>query len=847
VVLALLGWPVLGVEGLWLAVDATSTVVVMPTQLAHLPRTAPAAFAILLALITLAAAATPGRARHRGGPSSVPPAALGSVSAGIGKHDPRYRVLGLRAHNPAQHLQTTFSRSGVSVSSRGEQLRMRLVRFGYSSALRPVFSAAPRVSANRVAYARGRGLEEWYANGPLGLEQGFDVNSRPAAGRGPLTLSMTVSTPSRRRLEHGRVAIGSLRYGGLSVTDFHGHPVPARLRLRGRRLEIRVDDRLAAYPLRIDPFVQQAEFTASDGSAGDAFGASIAATGDTLVAIAPFRKAAGTEASPGAAYVFERPASGWANATESAVLTLSKRQGAPAAVAIEGDTIAVGAFSHDAGTNKAQGAAYVFVKPAKGWQDAQATAELTAADGTAGDALGSSVGISGDTIVAGAPAAPLRGGASGGAAYVFVKPGGGWKDETQTGKLTGSDSAASDQFGRAVAVSGDRILVGAQGHASGGMMQQGAAYVYAKPAGGWTDSQESAQLTVADVGGGAALGSSVAIAGPTAVVGAPMRRSQVGAAYVFVEPAGGWPSTPDASPTAELSASDGAAGDLFGFAVAISGDRIAVGAPQPPGVDVMKAGALYVFTKPAGEWRSTTQDEKLTAADGAATDALGGAVASRGSVVFGAAPLRAEGGRMFQGAVYGFAVKPAIAIDSPTDGATFSQGQVVTAAYSCRVEAGGPGAACAGDVADGAPIDTDALGPHTFSVAASDADGAAATGSVTYEVTPVITPPPARLRISGLRESRVKWRLHGKRGVGTRFTFRLNQPARVALRFTRARHGAGKLLVKGRPGTNRVAFKGRLSRTRKLRPGRYLVRLTATNARGQRSSSRALEFTILRR
>ena len=117
-------------------------------------------------------------------------------------------------------------------------------------------------SADRVTYARGP-VREWWANGPLGLEQGFDIARRPA-GSGALTLSLAVSGSAR--LDHGTVLLpGGLRYAGLRATDARGRSLRAWLQVRNGRILVRVDDRGARYPLRIDPFVEQAELTRSDG------------------------------------------------------------------------------------------------------------------------------------------------------------------------------------------------------------------------------------------------------------------------------------------------------------------------------------------------------------------------------------------------------------------------------------------------------------------------------------------------------------------------------------------------------------------------------------------------------
>jgi hypothetical protein len=179
----------------------------------------------------------------------------------------------------------------------------------------------------------------------------------------------------------------------------------------------------------------------------------------------------------------------------------------------------------------------VFVKPTGGWADATQTAKLTASDGATDDLLGFSVAVSGATIVAGAPPATVGGNSFQGAAYVFVKPTGGWADATQTAKLTASDGAAGDSLGYSVAASGGTIVAGAIGATVSGHSGQGAAYVFVKPEGGWADATQTAKLTASDGAAGDTLGVSVAVSGNTIVAGAlgatVSGHSRQGAAYVF--------------------------------------------------------------------------------------------------------------------------------------------------------------------------------------------------------------------------------------------------------------------------------------------------------------------------
>ena len=364
------------------------------------------------------------RAGHRAGLAAkrgfggLPLGVRGPVAAALGGGDRRYWVRGSRAANRAQNLALGFSRTGVSVRSGRAVLGFSLVSFGRSGVMSRLGTVAPVARANRVVYGRA-GVLEWYANGPLGLEQGFDVARRPAGGAGRMVFAISLSGGLRAEARGDGVVFSgsgaSLRYTGVSATDSRGRPLPARVGLSGGRLVVSVDDRGARYPVRVDPFVQQAELTPSEGHLD---GASVAMSGDTIVA-SGYNDEQGPARS--VVYVFVKPANGWANATQTAELTGSDGgfQGCCGAVAISGDTIVAGAQYPGAG------AVYVFVKPVGGWVNATQTAKLTASDGADGAALGNSVAISGDTIVAGADAQQFGANNFVGAVYVFVEPAGG--------------------------------------------------------------------------------------------------------------------------------------------------------------------------------------------------------------------------------------------------------------------------------------------------------------------------------------------------------------------------------------------------------------------------------------
>lgn len=365
---------------------------------------------------------------------------------------------------------------------------------------------------------------------------------------------------------------------------------------------------------------QLAVLEPSNAGRDDFFGTSVSQSGNVIV----------VDGGSGTEYVFVEPAGGWTDSNETATLTTSDGT-LLGMVAVSGDTIA--ALGED-------GTAYVFVKPSTGWANMTQTAKLTASDG----GVFVSVGVSGNTLVAGAYTPSALG-----AAYVFVEPKGGWQDMTQNAELTGSDSTTTDRFGVSVAVSGPTIVVGAS-YATTYQMAAGAAYVFAKPLGGWVNATETGKLTASDGSFDGSLGASVAVTGTAIVAGAPYQTDNSifvygGAAYVFVEPPSGWTTSTE---TAKLIASNGVPDGLMGYSVSMSGNIIAAGSPGR--IDLSLRQAAYEFVKPAGGWVSATQSTSQAPTKGSAYAEFGYAIATSGSTVVVGAPGSAF--NSFEGSVY---------------------------------------------------------------------------------------------------------------------------------------------------------------------------------------------------
>ncbi|MFN9458181.1 MAG: BACON domain-containing protein, partial [Acidobacteriota bacterium] len=558
---------------------------------------------------------------------------------------------GFRARSHSQGLLARFDGRGVAVQPDGGAWSwgLELESWGRAGQEERAGGGARVVrEGNRLEYQR-EGIREWFVNGAEGLEHGFTVMQRPAGAGGPLRMRLRQrgelgagEAPGEEGIvDRTAAGAGALRYRKLMVKDARGRRLGARMAAAGKMVEIVVEDGVAAYPITVDPLVQHAFLKASNTGAGDHFGSAVALAGDTLV--------------------------------------VSADQEASGATGVNGDQ------SNNSAPNA--GAVYVFVRSGGSWSQ---QAYLKASNTGGGDRFGTSVAISGDTVVVGASGedsdavgvnapAGTGGCAEGdagcqpgtqssnasswaGAAYVYVRTGSTW---SQQAYLKASNPGASDQFGATVGLSGDTVVVGAPIEAStatgvDGYQDNecapgsGAAYVFVRSGSMWS---QQAYLKASNTGGGDLFGYALAIAGDTIVVGAYAEsssatgvngnesddsRSAAGAAYVFVRSGGTWLQQ------AYLKASNTEAGDVFGNWVAIFGDTVVVGAPwedsNATGVNgtqgdnsATDAGAAYVFVRSGGSW---SQQAYLKASNTGAGDNFGYSVAIDGDTV--AVPARYE-------------------------------------------------------------------------------------------------------------------------------------------------------------------------------------------------------------
>lgn len=247
------------------------------------------------------------------------------------------------------------------------------------------------------------------------------------------------------------------------------------------------------------------------------------------------------------------------------------------------------------------------------------TPRKAASDAASGDWFGRSVAISGDYAIIGSPNDNADEGPNirTGAAYIFHLVDGVW---TQQAKLKASDGSSHDAFGTSVAISGDYAIIGAPEYTIWPTVR-GAAYVFKRDGTQWT---EQATLTVTPDDRSTGYAHAVAISGTTAVVGAWQINSAgdgAGAAYVYQRAEGAW------TEQAKLIPADGAAFDRFGSAVAISSEHALVGSPDDDDV-ADRSGSAYVFARTGTDW---SQQAKLTASDAGRWDRYGAAVGLSGT------------------------------------------------------------------------------------------------------------------------------------------------------------------------------------------------------------------------
>ena len=400
-------------------------------------------------------------------------------------------------------------------------------------------------------------------NEARGIEHGFVLGQAPGSRdrAEALTLELETLAVPTAKLETRADGVAvifaggpTLHYADLAAFDASGRRLPSWLEVVGSAIRLRVDDRDARYPLRIDPLVwSEQQQLIADGDVPDAgppeqhmgelFGWSVAVRGTVAIVGAP----AAQQVIPdyGSAYLFERTAQDWQQQPQRLVALDQEQDGFGRGASLDGNTVLIGAsYNFEMGFPLQQtptlGAAYLFVRNGVPFeQQAKLVEEPEPAD--LDHRYGWAVSLSGDIAVVGAPRAEVSN-VHTGAAYVYLRSGTSWALEQQ---LSSDNPDAGDAFGYSVSLSGERVAVGAPGVEIAPLgAAVGAVYVFQRSGTVWT---QEAQLEAADGMAGDKLGASVALRGDQLIAGAntadggnPDAGWDSGSAYVFARTAGAW-------------------------------------------------------------------------------------------------------------------------------------------------------------------------------------------------------------------------------------------------------------------------------------------------------------------
>ncbi len=456
----------------------------------------------------------------------------------------------------------------------------------------------------------------WVTNRVTYESNGADSGDTPSPQTKVYGQNLTLATNSGNLSKNGYLFIGWNTAADGSGTDYlegTSYSTDSSLILFAKWIEIK-------------------ELLASDGAADDRFGYAISIDGDTAV-IGSY----GDSGNSGSAYIFTRSGTTWSQQAK-----LVPDDGVAGdqfgwAVSLSGDTAVIGAQQDD-DRGEDSGSAYIFTRSENSWTQ---QAKLIASDGGIYEYFGATVCIEEDTIVIGS----YGDNNYAGSAYIFTRSGTTW---SQQQKLTVSDGANSDFFGKSLSISGDTLVIGAYYNDEGGS-NSGSAYVFTRTGTTWSQQQK---LMASDGVRDEKFGYAVSIDGDTIAIGAPNDRANgldSGSAYVFTRLDSIWTQQD------KLTAGDGETEDKFGYAISIDDNTVVIGAPFEDEKG-SNSGSAYIFTRSGTTW---SQQVKLTTPDGVANDCFGHQVYIDGDIVLTGVYGKDDNGTD-SGAVYSFDVSSVV-------------------------------------------------------------------------------------------------------------------------------------------------------------------------------------------
>jgi hypothetical protein len=482
-------------------------------------------------------------------------------------------------------------------------------------------------------------ITEWYENRPEGIEQGFTIGARPERGEtvaidAPLRLELGLAGDLRAQMRDEGQGIAlvdkggrsALSYAKLLATDARGQELVAQMETTadGREILLIVDDQNAVYPIVIDPIITSLERLIFGTQGSASFGWSVALTGGFAVIGTPlFDSSGGVDA--GVITVFTRSLTTWTQG--NSVYSGGSGGFCGYSVAILGFKVAYGCpTATPPGTTASSGRAFIY--------DMFSNTQIELLEDPSrrgnGNYHGASVAVGSDRAVVGAPLSTI----GSGAVYIYNFSGGRLP-------FTAGGISQNDNFGISVALYGDTLVIGAPGtdgvDAVGNTVPDaGTAYVFLRGDGSYNILQQG--LVANDPKSGMRYGAVVGVSGNTAVVASSADNDKgqlAGAVYVFVRNGTTW------SQQQKLTGSDTRAGDRFGyFAAAIEGNSIVVGSHlnDISAANLSdNRGAVYIFTRSGTVWTEQTRISPSSADGGAPGNSFGVGVAISGDrIIVGA-------------------------------------------------------------------------------------------------------------------------------------------------------------------------------------------------------------------
>ena len=330
------------------------------------------------------------------------------------------------------------------------------------------------------------------------------------------------------------------------------------------------------YELSGSQWIKKQKLVASDAATNDKFGKSVAIQGDTIVVGSYY-----DDSIRGSAYVFSNSGGVWTERQKIVVPDAATGDRFGCSVAIDNNTIVVGAYGDDS----LAGSASVFVLAGSSWVFQQ---KLTASDAESGDIFGCSVAIDGNTIIIGASNDDYSGDTDAGSAYIYKRQGTTWLEQKI---LRASDSGPTHHFGYSVAIDGNSAVVGAYEGNSDVVSGAGAAYVFAKINADWVERQKLFDTN--DPCYGDDFGFTVAIKNDTILAGCPydfVNGNMAGSVFEFVRTDTNWIQSD------RLAAGDANTNDKFGSSLALSGRQTIIGAPNNFNNN-KSTGSAYMFSE----------------------------------------------------------------------------------------------------------------------------------------------------------------------------------------------------------------------------------------------------------